>query len=240
MAVRNTLATRKPQGNAMVYQTDTGEIKLSPATVRQFLVNGNGAVTDQEVTLFMALCKGQKLNPFIKEAYLIKYGNTQPATVVVSKDVFQKRADQNPNYDGKRAGVIVEDEDSHIITYREGEFYLKGSEKLLGGWCEVYRKDRDKPERAEVLFEEYAGYSKDGKLNSNWSKRPATMIRKVAVAHALRDAFPRDFQGLYTTEEMGVEATETFEMQSVPVNENTGEVIDTVPVDAEVESTDVF
>lgn len=213
MEVNQTGTGRNKNLSGMiVYQTDTGEIRLSSQVVRAYLVNGNAEVSDQEVTLFMALCKGQKLNPFIREAYLIKYSASQPATVVVSKDVFQKRADQHPQYDGKRAGVIVEEEENGVIAYREGEFYLRGSEKLLGGWCEVYRKDREQSERAEVLFDEYAGYGKDGRLNTSWQKRPATMIRKVAVAHALRDAFPREFQGLYLSEEMGVEPVESYEL----------------------------
>ncbi|MBT2156545.1 recombinase RecT [Clostridioides difficile] len=33
--------------------------------------------------------QGSKLNPFIKEAYLIKFGNS-PANIVVGKDVFVK------------------------------------------------------------------------------------------------------------------------------------------------------
>lgn len=32
---------------------------------------------------------------------------------------------------------------------------------------------------------------------------PGTMLRKVALCHALREAFPDDFQGLYGSEEMG-------------------------------------
>ena len=32
------------------------------------------------------------------------------------------------------------------------------------------------------------------------------MIRKVALVHALREAFPMDLGGLYTADELGVEA----------------------------------
>jgi hypothetical protein len=60
-----------------------------------------------------------------------------------------------------------------------------------------------------VTFSEYAGYKKNGELNSNWAKRPGTMIEKVAIMHALRNAFPNDFQGLYLREEMDLkEASE--------------------------------
>ena len=57
----------------------------------------------------------------------------------------------------------------------------------------------------EVSFEEYAGRKSDGSLNSQWKSKPGTMIRKVAIVHALREAFPEDLQGLYDASEMGVE-----------------------------------
>ena len=37
---------------------------------------------------------------------------------------------------------------------------------------------------------------------NQWAKMPGTMITKVAEMHALRGAFPQDFQGMYSPEEM--------------------------------------
>ena len=36
-----------------VIKTDSGEIKLSIHTIRQYLVNGQGNVTDQEAMMFL-------------------------------------------------------------------------------------------------------------------------------------------------------------------------------------------
>lgn len=210
MAVNNTLVQNKQKSSVSKFTTDTGEITLSNQIVRQYLTNGNGQVSDQECMMFIALCKGQKLNPFLKEAYLIKYGDKQPATMVVSKDVYQKRAENNPQYDGKKSGVIVLTDE--VIEYRDGTFYLP-NEQLVGGWCEVYRKDRSHSERVEVSFDEYVGKTKDGEINGQWSKKPATMIRKVAIAQALREAFPTDLNGMYTAEEMNV--SDSFETEPV-------------------------
>lgn len=200
MTVQSKLATN--QNKITTIKTDTGEIKLSSAIVKNYLVAGGGNITDQEVKLFIALCSAQKLNPFIKEAHLIKYGSS-PATMVVSKDVYQKRADKHPDYRGKKAGIIVLNQKGEI-DYRVGTFYIPDAETLVGGWCEVYRKDRE-PERVEVSLNEYIGRKKDGTINSQWSGKPATMIRKVAVAQCLREAFSTEFQGLYVPEEMDVE-----------------------------------
>ena len=80
------------------FTTETGQV-LTADTVKNYLVSGNGNVTDQEVLMFIELCKAQHLNPFIREAYLIKFGSS-PANIVVGKDVFVKRAHRNPDYEG--------------------------------------------------------------------------------------------------------------------------------------------
>ena len=186
MAVGNSLAPKAQQKPEKVEFEVAGEkVVLTPQTVRDYLVSGDKErVTMQEIVMFINLCRYAGLNPWLKEAYCIKYGN-EPATMVVGKEAFMKRAEQAPGYDGIDAGIIVTTGDA--ITYRKGTLKLPG-EEILGGYAEVYRKDRSHPYRIEVSFEEYAGRKKDGSLNSQWSKKPATMIRKVALVQALREA----------------------------------------------------
>jgi len=68
----------------------------------------------------------------------------------------------------------------------------------------VYRAGLSVPVRAEVSFEEYVQRKTDGSPNRFWAEKPATMIRKVAIVQALREAFPDEFGGLYSPEEMAV------------------------------------
>lgn len=217
MAISNTLVKKTANSKVSTFLTGTGEITLSNEIVRNYLTNGNGHVSDQECMMFIALCKGQKLNPFIREAYLIKYGDNQPASMVVSKDVYQKRAETNPHYDGKKSGIIVLNDNG--IEYRDGTVFL-ANESLIGGWCEVYRKDRKYSERVEVSMDEYMGKKKDGTPNNQWATKPATMIRKVAIAQALRETFPTDLNGMFTAEEMNV--SDSFE-QMPAVDQQTAE-----------------
>lgn len=200
MATKNEVVEAgKQQAGLVEYEANGEMVKLSPAMVRKYLVNGGGNVTDGEVMMFLSLCRYQHLNPFLKEAYLIKYGSNDPAAIVTGKDVFTKRADATPNYAGKQAGVIVVDAKGEVVE-REGAFVLP-TETLVGGWAKVFIKGHETPEYAAVGLEEYIGRKKTGEINSNWKKRPATMIRKVAVVHALREAFPDRFQGMYAQEE---------------------------------------
>lgn len=190
--------------NAIVkYQTDHGEVKLSPAIIKRYLVSGDAdKVTDQEVTMFLQLCQYQGLNPFLREAYLIKFG-TSPATIVTGKEVFTKRASKHNEFNGFEAGVIVQKKDNSI-EQRSGTLVLP-NEELVGGWARVHRKDYAVPIEVTAGMSEYARKGKDGQLMSNWAKMPATMIRKVALVQALREAFPDEFQGLYSQEEMPVD-----------------------------------
>lgn len=219
MAVNNSLTT-KTQSDALSfeYESNNEKVKLSPATVRNYLVNGGGKVDDQEVMMFLTLCRYQHLNPFLKEVYLIKYGNS-PATTVTGKDLFTKRANRNPKYAGKLAGIIVRNRETGEIVNREGTFFTSDTEELVGGWAKVFIKGHEQPEYQSVSFDEYAGRTKDGELNSQWKSKPGTMIRKVAVVQALREAFPEDFTGLYAPEEMGNAAAVVFEDTATPVIE---------------------
>lgn len=154
---------KKQENTGIVEYESNGEIvKISPTTVRKYLVSGGGNVSDQEVMMFMSLCRYQHLNPFLKEAYLIKFGNNDPATIVTGKDVFTKRADANPNYAGKKAGIIVQKKDGSVEE-REGSFVLK-DESIVGGWAKVFIKGRETPEYQSVSFDEYVGRKKDGSI----------------------------------------------------------------------------
>ncbi|MCL1986706.1 MAG: phage recombination protein Bet [Firmicutes bacterium] len=177
------------------YESAFGDVQLSQQTVKQYLVRGNAAVTDQEVMLFMNLCKFQKLNPFTNEVYLIKFNNS-PATTVVGRDAYLRRAYENPSYMGCESGIVVQR--GNQIVQKQGTCLYPG-ETLLGGWCKVNRKLNGEtiPTFKEVALKTF------DKKQSSWNTMPEIMICKVAESQALRAAFPSDFEGLYTAEEIG-------------------------------------
>ena len=181
------------------FEANGNTVELDADTVRNYLTNGNGKATDQEVAMFINLCKYQGLNPFLREAYLIKYDDKAPASTVVGKDAFTRRAAQIPECKGWSAGVAVVTQKNEYQE-REGTIVLPG-EKLVGGWCAVGREGWQNPFKSTVNLSEY----NTGK--SMWAKMPATMIRKVAIVQALREAFPDKFQGMYDQSEMGADGT---------------------------------
>ena len=186
------------------YDADGTEVVLTDDDIRWVLAK-NQNVTNEELKMFVELCVAHKLNPFIKEAYIIKYG-TQPATLVIGKEVWVKRAMRNPRYRGHQAGLTFIGQDGKMRR-REGSMLMQG-EQLIGAWAKVYLKGYEVPMYDEVSFDEYAGRKKDGSLNGQWSRMPATMLRKTALVHVLREAFPEEFGGCYDAAEMGVESPE--------------------------------
>lgn len=206
MDINNRLAKKKTEiyetVQTAVYEVGGKQVNLSPEVVKAYMVSGNkDQVTLQEVIMFMNLCKFSGLNPWAKEAYLIKYGN-EPATMVVAKEAYLKRADQNENFDGYETGIIVVNEKAGTMTRREGGIVLP-NEKIVGAFAKVYRKDRSHPYVIEVSFEEYVGRKKNGEISGMWAKKPGTMIRKVALVQALRESFPSSFGGVFNDEGAG-------------------------------------
>ena len=174
------------------YETALGNVQLDAETVKQYLVKGNGNVSDQEVFLFVKMCQAQRLNPFVTgEVYLIKFGQ-QPAQMVVGYDTYKRRADENPAHLYTESGIVVCRGSSGEIVQKVGAC-LYPSEQLVGGWCRVHKL---KGEREVTTFKE-VGFNEYNKGNSIWKEKPCTMIEKVAISQCLREAYPKDYEGLY-------------------------------------------
>lgn len=192
------------------YSTSFGEVELSAEVVQKYLVRGNSQLTPQEIKLGLELCKFQKLNPFTGEIYFIKFGND--FQLVVGYEAYKRRAEENPEYLNRKSGIVVLR--GNEVVQKEGTC-LYPTEKLIGGWCRVYRiRNGEKVEIfKEVSLVEYQKM-KDGKPSANWATKPCTMIEKVAVSQALRAAFPKDYAGLYVPEEFHASTDEEHQFST--------------------------
>lgn len=174
------------------FEADNGqEITVTAQDVQQFVCPD---ATPQELALFVSYCQAHRLDPIgAKDAYLIKYGNQ--TSMVTSYQVFNRRARQFPDYRGITSGVVVLGNDQQLHHKKGSAVYQW--EQLIGGWAEVYVEGWKAPVYAEVSLSDYS----TGK--NQWGKMPGVMVEKVAKSVAWRTAYPGEFGGMYTTEEMG-------------------------------------
>jgi phage recombination protein Bet len=166
---------QKSKELAVSYSDEKGqEIKLTADDVIKY-ISTDESVTEKEVFTFLNMCKYLRLNPFLKEIYLIKYKDS-PATFVISYQTLLKRAEENKNFDGYETEV-------------------KGEVPNMSATAVVYRKDRSYPVKIAVNYSEAVKtildrQTKELRPVTMWKNMPEWMLRKVALARALKEAFP--------------------------------------------------
>lgn len=145
---------------------------------------------------FLAVSMAFNLNPWKKEVYPIPYTSNGKTTmsIVTGYEVYLKRADLNPNYDGYQIewnGTFVRSKVQK--SGKNGNYSVDAllpKDDDVSCICTVYRKDRKMPVRCEVFYSEYT------QGNSMWYTKPRVMLEKVAIARAMRLAFPTEFGGM--------------------------------------------
>lgn len=173
---------------------DGADITLTPQDVAAYCYSGNAPLSQRDVVNFMATCQALGANPYLKDVYLVKYNGGEDAQIMAGKNYYTRVAASIPTYDGATAGIITTGKDG-AVNYRAGSFAAPG-ETCVGGWAEVHDKRWSVPVRAEVAMDEYNSH------RSLWKSKPMTMIRKVALVQALREAYPDRFAGTYDAAEM--------------------------------------
>ena len=161
--------------------TTTEQSQITSKLLSDYFATLTDKLTDVQRNQFAAVAQAFGLNPFKREIYATTYRNKDGQTVmsiVTGYEVYLKRAEMNPNYNGF-----------------ETNFQVVNGE--MGCTCKVYRKDRTMPVTSTVWMSEYS----TGR--SLWASKPRMMLEKVAIATAFRRAFPCDFGGMpYTTDEL--------------------------------------
>ena len=161
--------------------TTSEQNQITSKLLSDYFATLTDKLMDVQRNQFAAVAQAFGLNPFKREIYATTYRNKDGQTVmsiVTGYEVYLKRAEMNPNYNGF-----------------ETNFQVVNGE--MGCTCKVYRKDRTMPVTSTVWMSEYS----TGR--SLWASKPRMMLEKVAIATAFRRAFPCDFGGMpYTTDEL--------------------------------------
>lgn len=156
--------------------------------------------TDDELRLFLEVCKSKRLDPFSKQIHAVKRWDSGLRREVMSFQVgidgFRALAERSGRYAGQDAPVWCGLDGQWVDVWL-------AQQPPVAAKMSVYKQGFEKPVTRIALYREYVQTTKDGGANSMWAKMPANQLAKCAEALALRAAFPEELTGLYTHEEMG-------------------------------------
>lgn len=140
-------------------------------------------LTNDELELFIHVCKKTGLDPFIKQIYAVKRGGVM--TIQTSIDGLRLIADRTKSYSPGREPSFTYTKENSLVS---ATAYIK-KRTSDGVWHEI---------SSTAFFNEY----KPSYKNNFWSDKPHIMLAKCAEAMALRRAFPAEMTGLYSDDEM--------------------------------------
>jgi phage recombination protein Bet len=178
-----------PKASADISGYNPEQVALIKSTI------ATGA-TDNELMLFLQVCKNHKLDPFTKQIHFVKRAGK--GTIQVSIDGFRTIAERTGTYAGNDDPVFDNEEKPQKATVTVW--------KMVGAVrC---------PFTATARWLQYFPGEGQGFM---WKKMPHLMLGKCAEALALRKAFPEALSGLYSDDEM---------QQSAPRDEEEPPVVD--------------
>jgi phage recombination protein Bet len=154
----------------------------------------------KSVLMVLDYCKARQLDPLKKPCHIVPMQvkdartNTYGWRDVVMPGIYEYRttAQRTGDYLGHSKPAYGETQDFRGTAAPE--------------WCELTAFRHHPAGKVEfpvrVYFREVVGTNNEGKPNARWAKAPIQMLTKCAEAAALREAFPDEFGGEVTAEEM--------------------------------------
>ena len=171
--------------------------------------------TDDEFNLFISYCTALKLDPRRRQIYALVYNKDKPdkrkMSIIIAIDGFRSIAARSgcyrPDEDEPRYEIDVEQKCPtnplglvkavvRVWQFSHGEWHPVSA---VAYW------DEYAPIEEEWAWDDASGKRKPtGKKHPSgkWATMPRLMLAKVAEALALRKAWPDDFSGVYSEEEI--------------------------------------
>jgi len=178
-------------GTNLVLYENNQQIEISSDDIRKYIASD---LNEKEFWMFIQTARTYGLNPFKREIYAVKYGNT--FSVITGYHVYLQKVD-----------------DAEILDYWDC-IVEKPDPKNPDTWIGVFtakRKDWSKEFIWTVPMKEV------NKKQALWNLQPEFQLRKVAISQGLRMLCPSIVGGMpYIADELGIEEKETFEPKEKP------------------------
>lgn len=158
--------------------------------------------SDDELKLFIQVCKGASLNPFLKQVFLVprwdSVAGREVRAIQVSIDGFRAIAESSGAYAGNDDPVYDGESDIEVPAKTGPAKKLTVPNKATVTVYKMINGQRFGFTATARWTEYYPG----PKMGFQWHIRPYLMLGKCAEALALRKAFPKLLSGMYASEEM--------------------------------------
>ena len=162
--------------------------------------------TDDELALFIAVCKRTGLSPEARQVFAVKRWdrkeNREVLSIQISIDGFRVIAERSGKYAGQKEAMYCDTDGKWTDVWLHRNKFPKAVK--VG----VLRRDFLEPCYAIAVWESYCQTDKGGQPLHMWRNMPEVMLSKCAEALALRKAFPNELSGLYTNDEMAQASNE--------------------------------
>lgn len=147
--------------------------------------------TNEELALFVQICKNNGLNPFMNHIYFIKYGNQM--SIQVSVEGIQYLARQKEDYRGSTAQLVHENDEFEIELDSETQELkiAKHSIKVPRGKVVAsyaIAKREGYPDKVIIIEADEVEHLKK-KAGSQWGNYYNDMFKKHALKRALKAQF---------------------------------------------------
>lgn len=178
--------------------------------------------SDDELRLFIQVCKGANLNPFLKQVFLVPRWDAKEGKEVraiqVSIDGFRAIAESGGAYAGNEDAVFTAENELEL-TEKDGKT-KKTIKYPSEAKVTVYKivEGQRYPFTATARWGEYYP---GPKMGFQWHIRPYLMLGKCAEALALRKAFPKLLSGMYAQEELERGQSDTSGAEKAQIGLNT-------------------
>jgi recombination protein RecT len=186
--------------------------------------------TNEELALFIQICKQNNLNPFKNHIYFIKYGNQM--SIQVSVEGIQYLAQQREDYKGVTNQLVHENDDFEIgIDPETQELKIeKHTIKIPRGKVAAayaIAKREGYPDKVVVIEAEEVDHLKN-KSGSQWKTYYNDMFKKHALKRALKLQFGIDVDDATGAQEDNMDSYQPRERKDITPEdlEREGEVVD--------------